>query len=845
MGSTPLHRFALLGAALAALAVACPPRSSAGVTRFVNPLAGTRPGPGTFGGGHNFPGASLPFGMVQFGPDTSPAEKHSGGYDYRDSKVRGFSLTHLNGAGCSLYGDFPVTPTTRPLRRSPAPHGRGGLASPYMARFSHSEEHAGAGSYQVTLHPPGSKPIVAALTATRRTGLARFSFPASRSAGVLIDAGGSANPDDTASVRIDPRHREVTGSASSGFFCAQRPRYRVYFAARFDRPFRRIATWHQGELHRGARSANDAKPPSRLASETAQAGAYVGFDTRHSRRVQMQVGISFVGVDGARRNLRAESAHFRFDRAAAKARRRWARTLSLARVRGGTGRDLRTYYTALYHVFLSPRTFSDVDGRYIGMDGQIQEAVGRAQYADFSGWDIYRSQIPLLAMLMPRRTSELVDSLLADAQQSGCLPRWPYANGQSMTMVGDPSDPIIASAAAFGADRFDTEAALAAMVKGASQRCATPDGSYVQRQGVDTYRSLGYVPYDLDSGKRNANSIFGSPDEVWASASTTLEYAVADFATAQFAARVAHDAGTYGDFEPRSANWRNLYNSASGYIEPRMADGTFRPGYDDLAGAGFAEGNAAQYTWMVPQDPAGLANAIGGPHQAAARLSSFLGKLNASQSGTDADHALLGNEPNLNTPWLFDWLGQPAKTQAAVRRAITTLYGPGPSGYPGNDDLGTLSAWYVLGALGLYPEQPGVGMLALSSPLFKRASLRLPGGTLTIAGKGASRRTRFIRTASLDGRPQTAPWISFCALRDGATLRLRLAAKPNPGWGSGPGERPPSFGPQAPMPAGQCFAPLSRVNPRLGAVNHLFKTCLTPPASVCPWRPMRPPPGGG
>ena len=806
MRSSSLNPPALVCASLTVLALVFPVAGRASATRFVDPLAGTRPGRGTFGGGHNFPGASVPFGMVQFGPDTSPAEKHSGGYDYRDSLIRGFSLTHLNGAGCSLYGDFPVTPTTRPLRRSPAPHGAAGLARPFVARFSHSAERAGPGSYRVVLDPSTRRRIVTGLSATTRTGIARFTFPRSRHAGLLIDAGGSANPDDAASVHIDPRRREVTGSASSGYFCAQRPRYRVYFAARFDRPFRSVATWRQGALHRGARSAADSKPPSRDPADTAQAGAYVGFDTRRERSVSEQVGISFVSVDGARRNLRAESAHFHLSRAAARARRRWAAALGLARVRGGQSRDLRTFYTALYHVFLSPRTFSDADGRYVGMDGQIHTTGGGAQFADFSGWDIYRTQIPLLAMLMPRRAGELVDSLLADAQQSGCLPRWPYANGQSMTMVGDPSDPIIASAAAFGAS-FDGGAALAAMVKGATGRCATADGAYVERQGIDAYRSLGYVPFDLDTNKRNANSIFGSPDAVWASASTTLEYAVADFAIAQFAARAAHDGSAYADFQPRSANWRNLYDSGSGYIEPRLASGSFRKGYDDLAGGGFAEGNAAQYTWMVPQDPAGLAAVLGGPGAAATRLDSFLSKLNANHGGTHTDHALLGNEPNLNTPWLFDWLGEPSHTQAAVRRAITSLYGPGPAGYPGNDDLGTLSAWYVLGALGLYPEVPGVGELAISSPLFASASLRLPGGRLRILAKGASRRRRFIRGATLNGHPQPAPWTSYCALRDGGTLRFRLAAKPDPSWGSGPAQQPPSFGPGAPMPAGECSLP--------------------------------------
>jgi predicted alpha-1,2-mannosidase len=804
---TRLPSTAGLGGFVVALAFAFPASAAAGITRFVNPLAGTKPGAETFGGGHNFPGAAVPFGMVQWSPDTSPFKKHSGGYDFRDAHLRGFSLTHLSGAGCSLYGDFPFTPTIRRIRRSPAPHGAAGLTARFTPRFSHAREQAAPGYYRLALGASVRHSIVAELTATKRTGSARFTFPRTRNASIIIDAGGSANPDDSASVQIHPARREITGSASSGYFCAQRPRYKVYFAARFSRPLRRFGTWHQQALHRGSTSASDAKPPSRDPSDTAQAGAYVGFDTRHSRSVGVRVGISFVGVGGARQNLRAENRGFAFRRVAATARKRWARVLGLVKVSGGSTRSIRTFYTALYHVFLAPRTFSDADGRYIGMDGQIHTAAGRVQYADFSGWDIYRSQIQLLAMLMPGRASDLVDSLLTNAAQSGCLPRWPYANGQSMTMVGDPSDPIIASAAAFGARGFDAAAALQVMVKGATQRCATADGSYVERQGLDAYRSLGYVPLDLDVNQRNANSLYGSPDAVWASASTTLEYAIADFAIAQFAARVAHHPSVYGEFIRRSGNWRNLFNPNTGYVEPRFASGAFPAGYDDLKGGGFAEGNAAQYTWMVPHDPAGLAAALGGAPQAAARLDYFLRALNASHGGTHTDHALLGNEPNLNAPWLYDWLGQPYKTQAAVRRSIGSLYGPAPDGYPGNDDLGTLSAWYVFGALGIYPEVPGVGVLAVSSPLFRSARVRLPGGALRIAAKGASARARYIRSMSFDGRPQNRPWTTFCAMARGASLRFRLGRKPNPSWGSHPADQPPSFGPQSAMPRDQCAVP--------------------------------------
>jgi predicted alpha-1,2-mannosidase len=793
--------------ALFVLGLMAPAAPGAALADRVDVFAGTRPGAGTFGGGHNFPGATVPFGMVQWDPDTVPADRHSGGYDYRDRHLSGFGLTHLSGAGCALYGDFPFLPSTEPIRASPAAPG-GGLSGRFQPGFSHANEHAGPGVYSVQLNPVGGGAIDAALTATTRTGLARFAFPRSPHASVLIDAGGSAKADDLAEVRIDPAAREISGSASSGYFCAQRPRYRVYFAAVFDRHFDAHGTWTRQKLAPGSTTAADRKRPSNVAAETAQAGAYASFDTRHKRVVTVRVGISFVSVAGARANLAAESRGASFRRLAAAAEASWNRALASIRVGGGSRGDVETFYTALYHALLAPRTFDDADGRYIGMDDAVHSAGGRTQYADLSGWDVYRTQIPLLAMLMPRRASDIVASMLADAAQSGCLPRWSYANGQSMTMVGDPADAIIASAAAFGARRFDAGAALAAMVKGANEGCGSPDGSYVQRQGLERYLALGYLPFDIDVKRRNANSLFGDPDAVWASAATTLEYAIADFSIAQFAARALGDRTVYRSFISRSANWRNLLNPRSGRIEPRFEDGAFVPHYDNLRGAGFAEGNSIQYTWMVPHDPAGLFAAVGGRATAMSRLDRFLRKLNGGSGATHADHALLGNEPNLNVPWLYDWMGRPYETQAAVRRALR-LYDTSADGYPGNDDLGTLSSWYVLGALGLYPEVPGVGVLAIGSPLFRRAVVRLTGGRkLRILASARSRlplsRTPYIQAMRIDGHPYGRPWTTFCPLAHGATLTYRLGARPNRAWGDSAAALPPSFGPRRPMPENHC-----------------------------------------
>jgi predicted alpha-1,2-mannosidase len=438
------------------------------------------------------------------------------------------------------------------------------------------------------------------------------------------------------------------------------------------------------------------------------------------------------------------------------------------------------------------------------MDNQVHSAGSRVQYTDYSGWDVYRSEIALLALLMPARTSDIVSSLLADAQQSGCLPKWPFANAQLMEMVGDPADPTIASAAAFGADHFDTAYALQAMIKGATQRCQSPNGKYVERPGLGPYQSLGYVPYELNALHTGTTAIRGSPDAVRGTAATTLEYTTADFSIAQFAARILSDGADYRSFMQRAANWSLSFNPATRYIEPRLQNGAFRTHFRPTSKLGFVEGNAVQYTWMVPYDLAGLTRRMGGRRVASARLDRFLAKLNDFVRRFHSRHALLGNEPTLQTPWIYDWLREPFKTQRAVRRAIRKLYNASPSGYPGNDDLGQLSSWYVFGALGLYPEVPGVGLLALASPLFPHITLRLPHGDLVIEASHAARSHPYIRRLRLNGHPYRKSWLSFCSIAGGGRLHFRLAGRPRRAWADTRAAVPPSFDAGTPFPSGTC-----------------------------------------
>ncbi len=766
--------------------------------RWVNPFVGTDASAqdfGTGGGaGNTYPGATTPFGMVQWSPDTDLQDlSYVGGYRYRDDHLIGFGLTHLSGAGCAVYRDLPFLPTTAPVTSSPAQPLTSDLAPQFVPAFDHGQESASPGSYRVVLDPGTPKAITTELSATTRTGAARLTFPRTATASVLVNAGGSQMANSAASVHVDPARRELSGSASSGRFCFQGGDYTVHFAAVFDRPFASWGTWQRQLLTVRGTAASDTSVlpesygpvpggPKTLPGDpsgTAQAGSYVTFDTRHDQVVQVRVGVSFVSVEQARRNLAAEQPRFTFDGVRAHARAAWNGLLRRASVSGGSAATTRTFYTALYHALLQPRTFSDVDGRYPGMDGQVHVAKGFTKYADFSGWDVYRSQVPLLALLAPDRASDLVSSLLADADESGFLPKWPFANQQTDVMTGDPADPTIATAWALGARRFDRRKALSAMVKGATT--ARVGAGYVERPGLSEYLSLGWIPAEEEHHLGGIGSV-ASSDLVWGPSATTLEYALADFAIGAFARASCQRSPESEQLLARSASWRNVVNPASGYAEPRSGTGAFSPTFDPTSGDGFVEGDGAQYTWHVLHDPGALVAVLGGRAKVAARLDAFFAQLNA---GPASPYAFLGNEPTLHVPYLYDWVGQPWKGQRVLRQAMTTLYGPGPGGMPGNDDLGTMSAWWVLSALGFYPVVPGSHVLALGSPLFPHVVLDLPRGRVRLDAPGAQT-SPYVGGLTVDGKAHPASWLDVAVLRDGAHLAFTMSTRPVTTWGTAP-----------------------------------------------------------
>jgi predicted alpha-1,2-mannosidase len=730
---------------------------------FVNPFAGTGTGgvsPGSIG---EFPGADVPFGMMQWSPDTSPDRISGSGYSYTDSHISGFSVTHLSGTGCAAYGDIPVLPTVGAIGHRPASA---------TQTFSHTHETASPGRYSVELGPSS---IDVALSVTTRTGLAEITFPKTSSANVLFKVAGSADPVSATVVDV-VGNDEVTGQVTSGEFCQTGTPYTLYFAAVFDRPFSSEGTWNGDKVSPGSgRCDSDA------------CGAYVSFDAAIKRTVLLKVGISFVNVQGAESNLATEDPGWSIQHVESAATRQWNSILGHIRIGGGTRSEQRTFYTALYHSLLHPNIISDADGDYMGDDLRIHHS-SRPQYSNFSEWDIYRCEIPLLSVVAPAQTADMIQSLVVDAQQNGWLPKWAIADGDASQMNGDSADAIIADAYAFGVRNFDLRAALSAMLKGANET-ESGHGLEIERQYLEQYLTQHYV---------DANSLDLTSINYSIGGSVTLEYSLDDFAIAQFAQGIG-DNSVYDTMMKRAHNWQYLFNPATGYIEARNSDGSFPAGpafqsdlFEPGGEVGFEEGNAIQYTWAVPQDLDALASLMGGPPVATAKLETFFDQLNA---GRFEPFDWAGNEPSLWSPWEFDYFGAPWLTQDVVRRIVTTQYHDAPVNEPGNDDLGAISSWYVWAAIGLYPVTPGTANLALSSPLFPDVSVQLSNGNvLDIVAQKASAGTPYVHSLTIDGTVTTDPWVPASVVSTGATLDYALSGSPDKAWGSSPKDAPPSYG---------------------------------------------------
>ncbi|MEU9454919.1 lectin [Streptomyces sp. NPDC048277] len=767
---------------------------------LVNPLIGTS------GAVDTFPGPDMPAGMVQWGPDTTPNRPDGGGYEYADKKISGFSLTHVSGPGCPVAGDLPVLPVTGALS--------GDLGSTSVG-FSHADEQAAIGSYKVT----DASGVRTELTDTTRAGLGSFTFPAGQQANLLFKLSGGATQVDGTRVQV-VNSKEISGAIDSGHFCGAGNRYTLHFDIKFDRPFTASGTWvgstitpdatslEAGKVRQtpqpsstarlkekhftvpvrpaptihgsGAKASAHSSVQGGATAEAAQPpttganGMYLTFDTSSNPTVTAKVGVSYTSDANAAANLRTEIGNWNVGAVERANHDAWNAVLKNIRVGGGSADQQTQFYTALYHALLHPNVFSDDNGQYMGMDNQIHKlAKGQhAQYANYSGWDTYRSQTQLMAMVEPKVASDVVTSMLNGYDQTGLLPKWASNNGESYVMVGDPAAGIITDAYAFGAKGFDTAKALAAL----QHEATVPNND---RPGESVRDAKGYLP--LDENDYNCCNFYGP-------VSTQLEYDSADYALAAFAKSLGK-ASVYEKFATRAQDWMNVFNPQTGYMQAKNKDGQFVGGFTPGTSNGFVEGTSAQYTPMVPFNLQELIQARGGAKAYSSYLDSLLDDI-TDPGGTNAD---LSNEPSVEIPWEYNYTGEPWKTQAAVREAQQGLYFNAPVGSFGNDDLGAMSSWYVWSELGMYPETPGTDTLVLGSPAFPVAQVSLDGGkAVRINAPQAATDAPYVQSLNVKGKAWNTSWLTYRQLKGAGTLDFTLGTQPNTSWASGPSAVPPS-----------------------------------------------------
>ncbi|RSS06736.1 GH92 family glycosyl hydrolase [Streptomyces sp. WAC00469] len=765
-GGTVAAAVALLAAALAAPAAHAADAREDRLTDLVNPFIGTQ------NEGNTYPGAAVPFGMVQFSPDTG----HNTGYDYSQDHIRGFSLVHLSGVGCGLGGDLPVLPTTGDVTETDYAR--------YAAAFSHDDEQASPGYYAVGL----DSGIKAELTATARTGVQRYTFPATDKANVLLNAAQSLHRTVSSEVEVLD-DRTVRTAVTGRGFCQDTEPYTVYTITRFDRPFTAYGTWSGSTVTPGAK--------------TGTGGAYLRFETTEDRTVEATTALSYVDAHGAAVNLRAEGGRS-FDAVREAARRAWEDRLDDVRVQGGSETLRRTFYSSLYRSFLAPNIGSDADGRYTGWDQKIHHAQGFTYYQNWSLWDTYRTQSQLLSLLAPREARDMAISVVKISEESGWLPKWGYGTVETNIMTGDPVTPFLTNAYQQGLLKGWEERAYRALKKNADG-VPPADSPAVGREANKEYLANGYAPYI--KGRPHAKPGDSDYDH---GASATLEYALADAMLAQMARDLGHDEDA-ARYAARAQNYRSVFDASTGFFRARDASGSFTGPADPAQSEGFHEGTAWQYQWLVPQDLPGMISLIGGTQAANDRLDSFFAYdqllrdpartarevwVNGPYDYYNADKYNPQNEPDLIAPYTYLSTGQPWKTTDVVHAALT-LFTDTPTGMTGNDDLGTMSAWNVLSSIGIFPVQPGYATWGLSTPVFDRVDLRLdrrhyPRGSLTITAPGTSDARRYIQSASVDGTAYGRTYLTTDDLRRTRTLAFTVGTEPSD-WGTGPQAAPPAL----------------------------------------------------
>lgn len=760
-------RWTLLIALLTLVVSGARAQSSAtpGLAASVNPLIGTGFGPGD--GVNLFPGATTPFGMVQLSPDT---EDRGYGYHYSNTDIKGFSMTHMSGPGCPNEGDVFFTATTGPIVTE---------VQDFQSPYSHKMEKAAPGYYQVKLLQWG---INAELSATDRTGIAEFTFPSGVPANVLVPLSHTLNDTAAASVHL-VGDRRIEGYVENHAFCGNKQTYKVYFVMTFSQPFSSFGTWTgakydgPGKIAEGSRSAEQT-------GHEEWVGAYATWPAeRQAQTVTAKIGISYVDLQGAEKNLQAEADAKDFSTIRSDAESAWNKELGVIEVAGGTPEERKVFYTALYHSLLMPTIFDDADGRYLGFGGQIHTvSAGHHVYANYSGWDIYRSEIPLLAMIEPRRMEDMAQSAVLMDQQGGWIDRWPHINLYTNVMAGSPLTVSLATAWLDGLHGFDMNAAWEGMLKDATQ--APPSGHpYIGQEGIDWINKVHYVPDD----KVEYGSVSQIQEDVIAYASL---YRLAKALGKTDDARMLYD---------RALDYRNVFDPEDRFFRPRNADGTWVPNFNPAQDShGFIEGTGWHYQSFAPSDLAWVVKSMGRDlfNQ---RMTEFF---NYPEPGWYAQYYNPYNETDLQAPFVFNFSGQPWKTQRVVRRVLQENYFDGPDGIPGNDDCGEMSSWAVLSMMGIYSVDPAGLAYELVGPTFQKVVLHLhdpyAGKTFSIEADGAKANTPYIQSVQLNGQPHQKNWISFHAIAAGGTLKVAVGPTPNEKWGAAPEDAPPSLSDEKP-----------------------------------------------
>ncbi len=733
----------------------------------VNPFIGTK------NMGHTFPGATAPFGMVQLSPETNQQPmfidgeynretyKYCSGYQYSDSTIFGFSHTHFSGTGHSDLGDFLLMPTTGTLKLEPGNTKE--ARSGYNSRFSHKNESAEPGYYEVELD---DYEILAQLTASERVGFHQYTFPKTDSAHIILDLMSNIyNYDDKnvwTFIRVE-NDTLVTGYRQTNGWARTK---KVFFAMTFSKPILNYGHKKYDDIQYNGfyRKFNEEHNFPEMAGKNIR--AYFDFSMDEGEKLKIKFALSSVSTAGAMKNIEAEIPHWNFNKTKSETQEKWNKELSRIIVNTQTEQQLTTFYTALYHTMLSPIIYEDVDGQYRGLDQNIHYSEGFTNYTIFSLWDTYRALHPLFNLIQPNRNNDMIKSMLAHHDQSvhNMLPVWSHYANENWCMVGYHSVSVIADAIAKNTTDVDLSRALNACINTSTLK---------YYDGLGDYITYGYVPEDKSSS----------------SVSKTLEYAYNDWCIAQ----IAHNTGNksvYDIYISRSQNFNNVYDPEIGYMRPKLSDGNWRTEFDpiDTHGQGFIEGNAWNYGLYVPHDIDNMIDMMGGKDNFSAHLDKiFTSEIDEEHISQNEDitrdgiigNYVHGNEPGHHIPYLYNWTNDPWKTQERVRMIMKTMYGNSEDGLCGNDDAGQMSAWYVFSAMGFYPVNPGSEEYAIGSPLIKDAVITMKNNkTLTIKTENQSPENVYVSKVMLNGNEISGSYFKHSEIEDGGELVFHMTKNP-------------------------------------------------------------------